>query len=177
MGNKLSSSPFPSYEAASTQYSVTEMREMKAKFEALRYHHKFDYFTWLAFILLIFTPVLQQQPRNYICLYICKGLFCVYNWVMRLQWHIQQLYTSQRQASFGSYAHRHVHPRIFSTFDTKRDGSIDFEEYLCGVTVFRTGTIEDKLKCTFTVVFQVQLSSLKATDHSSHVSFLSQAFI
>lgn len=56
---------------------------------------------------------------------------------------------SQRPASFGSYAQRHVHPRIFNTFDTKRDGSIDFEEYLCGVTVFRSGSVDDKLKCTF----------------------------
>jgi len=69
--------------------------------------------------------------------------YCTCNILTRYNFH------AQRPASFGSYAQRHVHPRIFSTFDTKRDGSIDFEEYLCGVTVFRSGSVDDKLKCMF----------------------------
>jgi len=56
----------------------------------------------------------------------------------------------QKSSTYGPYAQRHVHPRIFNAFDTKRDGVIDFEEYLCGVTVFRAGGAEEKMKCKVT---------------------------
>jgi hypothetical protein len=37
MGNKLSASPFPSYEAAAGLYSTAEMLELKRKFVSIRY--------------------------------------------------------------------------------------------------------------------------------------------
>eukprot|EP00598_Pedospumella_elongata_P008564 CAMPEP_0184995712 /NCGR_PEP_ID=MMETSP1098-20130426/53720_1 /TAXON_ID=89044 /ORGANISM="Spumella elongata, Strain CCAP 955/1" /LENGTH=123 /DNA_ID=CAMNT_0027522015 /DNA_START=21 /DNA_END=389 /DNA_ORIENTATION=+ len=55
----------------------------------------------------------------------------------------------KKTSTFGPYAQRHVHPRIFNAFDTKRDGVIDFEEYLCVVTVFRAGGAEEKMKCIY----------------------------
>jgi hypothetical protein len=38
---------------------------------------------------------------------------------------------------------------MFLALDIKKDGVIDFEEYLCAVTVFRSGTLDDKAKCKF----------------------------
>ncbi len=59
-------------------------------------------------------------------------------------------YILQKSSTYGPYAQRNVHPRIFNAFDTKRDGVIDFEEYLCGVTVFRADGVEEKMKCKVT---------------------------
>ena len=50
-----------------------------------------------------------------------------------------------------AYVRKYVLPRVFLLFDTKKDGAIDFDEYLCAVALFRAGTVEDKIKCSFTV--------------------------
>lgn len=38
-------------------------------------------------------------------------------------------------------------PRLFTVFDTKKDGVIDFEEYLCAIALFRLGSADEKIKC------------------------------
>ena len=47
------------------------------------------------------------------------------------------------------YAKRHILPRFFSTMDVKKDGVVDFEEFLCAVALFRVGSTEDKIKVLF----------------------------
>lgn len=44
------------------------------------------------------------------------------------------------------YVRKHVFPRLFTVFDTKKDGVIDFEEYLCAIALFRLGTADEKIK-------------------------------
>jgi len=45
------------------------------------------------------------------------------------------------------YIRREVLPRLFSALDLKKNGVVTFEEYLCVLTVFRSGTLDNKLKC------------------------------
>ena len=44
------------------------------------------------------------------------------------------------------YLRKHLLPRLFHTMDTKKDGVIDFEEFVSAVALFRIGTTEEKIK-------------------------------
>lgn len=101
MGNKLSASPFPSYEAARNQFSAAEIAEIKSKFTLISG---------------------GQETIN------LAGLV-------------------QRASSSSAYCQRQICPRIFNVIDTKKDGVIDFEEYLCAVAVFRSNVVDEKAKC------------------------------
>mmetsp|Transcript_11161 Transcript_11161/g.24792 ORF Transcript_11161/g.24792 Transcript_11161/m.24792 type:complete len:118 (-) Transcript_11161:17-370(-) len=52
-------------------------------------------------------------------------------------------------SAHSSYAQRELAPRLFSALNLKRNGSLTFEEYLCGLTVFRSGTQDNKIKCLY----------------------------
>ena len=49
----------------------------------------------------------------------------------------------------AAYPKKHVLPRLFGAIDTKRDGVLDFEEYLCAVALFRVGSTEEKIKLLY----------------------------
>jgi len=49
----------------------------------------------------------------------------------------------------SQYVRKFLLPRLFLAIDTKKDGYIDFEEYLCAMTTFKKGAIDDKIKLLF----------------------------
>ncbi len=40
---------------------------------------------------------------------------------------------------------------MFNLFDEKKDGTIDFEEYLTALSVMKRGTVEERLECKSTI--------------------------
>lgn len=55
------------------------------------------------------------------------------------------------QISFvcSPYLRKHLFPRFFRILDSKRDGYLDFEEYVSAIALFRVGTNEEKIKALF----------------------------
>jgi len=47
------------------------------------------------------------------------------------------------------YLRKHLLPRLFAAVDTKKDGLIDFEEYISALALFRVGSNEEKIKVLF----------------------------
>ena len=47
------------------------------------------------------------------------------------------------------YVRKYVLPRLFHVIDTKRDGVVDFEEYLSAIALFRVGSTEEKIMLLF----------------------------
>ena len=47
------------------------------------------------------------------------------------------------------YMRKYILPRLFHVIDTKKDGVIDFEEYVCAIALFRIGSTEDKIMLLF----------------------------
>ena len=41
--------------------------------------------------------------------------------------------------------------QIFSSFDNDGDGFVDFREFMVGLAVFKTGSVEEKLKWAFSM--------------------------
>ena len=57
--------------------------------------------------------------------------------------------TPPQASKCAAYPKKHVLPRLFHTMDTKRDGVLDFEEFLSAVALFRCGSTEEKIKVLF----------------------------
>jgi Ca2+-binding EF-hand superfamily protein len=49
------------------------------------------------------------------------------------------------QIKCSMYVRKYILPRLFHVIDTKRDGLIDFEEYISAIALFRIGTTEEKI--------------------------------
>lgn len=103
MGNKLVSSPFPSYDSAISLFNPAELTQLRNQF----------------------NEISQSQPS------ITYERF------------------SKSNPRQSDYVRKRVLPRVFNTLDTKKDGIIDWEEYISAIAVFRHGTIEDKIKCLY----------------------------
>jgi hypothetical protein len=77
-----------------------------------------------------------------------------FQWVKNIQLSFACIYICQIQkpclSSNSEYQRKYFLPRIFTVVDSKKDGLIDFEEFLSAVALFRVGSIEDKIKgCWF----------------------------
>eukprot|EP01031_Cornospumella_fuschlensis_P037941 gene37941-46094_t len=46
----------------------------------------------------------------------------------------------------SGYLKKHVIPKLFVALDYKKDGVLDYEEYISAIALLRKGTIEDKAK-------------------------------
>lgn len=44
--------------------------------------------------------------------------------------------------------------------DTKKDGVIDFDEFLCAAVLFQRGSIEDKLRCKLLIFIFTRVKGL-----------------
>ena len=49
------------------------------------------------------------------------------------------------------YFFSQVAQRIFEIYDTNQDGKIDFREFMCGLSVMLRGTLEQRLRITFSI--------------------------
>lgn len=47
----------------------------------------------------------------------------------------------------AAYLKKHVIPKLFMALDYKKDGVIDYEEYISAIALLRKGAIEEKAKC------------------------------
>lgn len=56
------------------------------------------------------------------------------------------VFTANCRGKTSDFTRRHILPRFFSTIDVNRDGKIDFEDFLCAITLFRNGTQDEKAK-------------------------------
>lgn len=43
---------------------------------------------------------------------------------------------------------------VFNVFDKDKNGTIDFTEFMCGLSVISRGTVNEKLKCTSGAISQ-----------------------
>jgi Ca2+-binding EF-hand superfamily protein len=53
------------------------------------------------------------------------------------------------KARISIYSRCYILPRLLRIVDTKCDNRIDFEEYVCAISLFRVGTKEDKVRLLF----------------------------
>ena len=51
------------------------------------------------------------------------------------------------KSSNSSYIRKHILPRLFHVFDSKKDGVLDLDEYCSAVALFRAGPLDEKIKC------------------------------
>jgi Ca2+-binding EF-hand superfamily protein len=129
MGNKGSlASPFPSYETALAHLTPAEVQHLGNSFKSMSRGRD-------ALTLQGFLEVGLQSWALYHNASFSPVLFF--------------FLPHKQYAKCTSYAKRHILPRLFSTIDVKKDGLVDFEEFLCAVALFRVGSNEDKIKVLF----------------------------
>ena len=58
-------------------------------------------------------------------------------------------FTTMSTPKNADYARKYVLPRMFTAMDIKRRHSIDVEEFVRTVALFRLGTLEDKIKLLY----------------------------
>lgn len=62
------------------------------------------------------------------------------------------------------YIRKYILPRLFHVIDTKKDGVIDFEEYLSAIALFRIGTTEEKIMLLF-LMYEPQKNGFLLSDN------------
>lgn len=133
MGNK-SSSPLPSYDEARANLDDSELRHIKDMF--IRIGGGRSGVDLASFVEL--TSPLQCTPAEDVSSStpnLPRGTAVV----------------AKRPSNTMRIGLPSVLEKLFAVVDTKKDGVIDYEEYVCVVALFRVGSMEDKVKLLFTM--------------------------